>query len=78
MFVAGWRHALRSEWPSIIIIIINAKTGQQVYNAKAVLTLKSQRRMGEYEVIHVYPDEARRAKRKGPYIVVPCANMAVY
>ena len=22
MFVAGWRHALRSEWPFIIIIII--------------------------------------------------------
>ena len=23
VFVAGWRHALRSEWPFIIIIIIN-------------------------------------------------------
>ena len=23
MFVAGWRHALRSEWPFIIIIIIS-------------------------------------------------------
>ena len=23
MFVAGWRHALRSEWPFIIIIITN-------------------------------------------------------
>ena len=23
MFVAGWRHALRSEWPYIIIIIIS-------------------------------------------------------
>ena len=22
MFVAGWRHALRSEWPFIIIIIL--------------------------------------------------------
>ena len=22
MFVAGWRHALRSEWPFIIIIIM--------------------------------------------------------
>ena len=25
MFVAGWRHALRSEWPFIIILIISIK-----------------------------------------------------
>ena len=25
MFVAGWRHALRSEWPFIIIIIIRKR-----------------------------------------------------
>ena len=25
VFVAGWRHALRSEWPFIIIIIIRKK-----------------------------------------------------
>ena len=33
MFVAGWRHALRSEWP-FIIIIIN-------HNHKSLITLKS-------------------------------------
>ena len=27
VFVAGWRHALRSEWPFIIIIIIIIKPG---------------------------------------------------
>ena len=27
VFVAGWRHALRSEWPFIIIIIISARKG---------------------------------------------------
>ena len=26
VFVAGWRHALRSEWPFIIIIIISSST----------------------------------------------------
>ena len=26
VFVAGWRHALRSEWPFIIIIIIKPQT----------------------------------------------------
>ena len=29
VFVAGWRHALRSEWPFIIIIIIS-QPGVQV------------------------------------------------
>ena len=27
VFVAGWRHALRSEWPFIIIIIIGCGIG---------------------------------------------------
>ena len=27
VFVAGWRHALRSEWPFIIIIIIYVEGG---------------------------------------------------
>ena len=31
--VAGWRHALRSEWPFIIIIIISIKS-PQMDNAK--------------------------------------------
>ena len=31
VFVAGWRHALRSEWPFIIIII---KTEMYVFNKK--------------------------------------------
>ena len=30
VFVAGWRHALRSEWPFIIIIIIAPLQGQHV------------------------------------------------
>ena len=32
MFVAGWRHALRSEWPSIIIITHGEQMLQAVYN----------------------------------------------
>ena len=28
VFIAGWRHALRSEWPFIIIIIIIVSTIQ--------------------------------------------------
>ena len=32
MFVAGWRHALRSEWPFIIIIIIKS----MVFTSKKV------------------------------------------
>ena len=36
MFVADWRHALRSEWPFIIIIIIT-EFGQDVFDAGASL-----------------------------------------
>ena len=33
MFVAGWRHALRSEWPFIIIIImLHYKVGVLINN----------------------------------------------
>ena len=31
VFVAGWRHALRSEWPFIIIIIISEIIGVKLY-----------------------------------------------
>ena len=31
VFVAGWRHALRSEWPFIIIIIIILSSAGGVY-----------------------------------------------
>ena len=37
VFVAGWRHALRSEWPFIIFIFI--KTGQQLYNDNKLLMI---------------------------------------
>ena len=32
VFVAGWRHALRSEWPFIIIIIIVLKAVYYLYD----------------------------------------------
>ena len=32
MFVAGWRHALRSEWPFIIIIIIRMELAERAMN----------------------------------------------
>ena len=43
VFVAGWRHALRSEWPFIIIIIIsiNYKAIQLDTRARASIKLLS-------------------------------------
>ena len=37
VFVAGWRHALRSEWPFIIIIIIMKNKERKLLSAVAVL-----------------------------------------
>ena len=34
VFVAGWRHALRSEWPFIIIIIIISIVSQVIITDK--------------------------------------------
>ena len=47
VFVAGWRHALRSEWPFIIIIIMSYSIctyfvilGGNLFRASCVCTLK--------------------------------------
>ena len=37
VFVAGWRHALRSEWPFIIIIINTSTVLESLYGVSACL-----------------------------------------
>ena len=45
MFVAGWRHALRSEWPFIIINLL-------LYYAKLIIIRGNRATEGEVKVKH--------------------------
>ena len=40
VFVAGWRHALRSEWPFIIIIINGRHNNSSTYNCQHDMNIK--------------------------------------
>ena len=55
VFVAGWRHALRSEWPFIIIIIITANL--------LLLLLQDLGERSEVLFLRPLPAEAQEADR---------------
>ena len=66
-FVAGWRHALRIEWPFIIIIIINVLLISRVN----IIIIK--RRTGTHPMPHAYQQELLLV---GPF--GRCHDLTVY
>ena len=63
MFVAGWRHALRSEWPFIIIIII-----QHFCKSTSLIKLFAIESTEKYRLIGEIGDD------DDDEVAVPCNN----